>query len=122
MARCTSWRYTGGQADTDDILPVGADRAIWRPCRSRVPAGTTRCTDCENALLLCPSVAVRRALVSEDSVSLEVLRTMTTDSNPGIALIAEQKLDDLEQDDTEYDHLLITTPTPQATRAPSVWS
>lgn len=89
--RCKSWRFLGLE-DQSRHLPVGRDHEAWRPCRNRVDAGEHRCRDCENSLIMCPNTAIRRALVQEPNQSDYVLRSLVSDSNSAIALIAEQAL------------------------------
>lgn len=123
MARCKSWRFIGANSGSDpaDFLPVGRNRAYWAPCHSKVDPGVHRCPACEASLIMCPNVSVRRALVNEEPASLAVLQALVTDSNPAVALIAEQKLSDVEGDDTAYDQYIITAPAPAAITS-SVWS
>jgi hypothetical protein len=78
MARCATWRFTD-VGDISRILPVGDDHEVWRPCRNRVDAHGDWCTECVNALLLCPEIEVRRALVEHPSLSLRSLQDLTTD-------------------------------------------
>jgi hypothetical protein len=80
MARCSTWRFTGGSA-VDRILPVGRDHSVWKPCFQRVPEAGQWCDDCINALMICPDVEVRRALVEHPPLSTKVLRDLKTDSD-----------------------------------------
>lgn len=124
MARCKSWRFIGAASGADPaaFLPVGGNRAYWATCRNRVAVGTERCDVCETSLIMCPNISVRRALVNEAHPSLNVLQSLTSDSNPAIALIAEQKLSDSEHDDTIYDHHQLTAVPTAVTSTASVWS
>lgn len=78
MARCTTWRFTD-VGDISRILPVGHDRKAWAPCRERVAARGAWCEGCINAMLLCPEVEVRRALVEHPGLSDRTLRDLTSD-------------------------------------------
>lgn len=78
MARCATWRFTE-VGDISRILPVGRDHGVWAPCRERVPDRGAWCEDCINAMLLCPEVEVRRALVEHPGLSDRTLNDLTTD-------------------------------------------
>jgi len=96
MRRCRSWRYHNVEGHTGH-LPGGKCRRCWSPCRNRIPGdewadGVRRCEDCVEALLHCPEVAVRRALVEEPGQRDDVLRALLTDPNGPVALAAEREL------------------------------
>ena len=78
MARCATWRVTD-IGELDRILPVGRDHKVWRPCRVRVTEKGSWCTECVAAMLLCPEVEVRRALVEHPGLTETQLRDLTTD-------------------------------------------
>jgi hypothetical protein len=78
MARCATWRFTD-VGDLTRILPVGGDHKVWRPCRERVPTKGAWCEDCVTAMILCPELEVRRALVEHPGLDERFLRDLTTD-------------------------------------------
>lgn len=80
MPRCATWRFTDA-GDITRILPVGADHKVWSPCRERVHTKGQWCDACVNAMLLCPEVDVRRALVEHPGLSDQALRDLTTDAD-----------------------------------------
>lgn len=90
MARCTSWRYAAGTGHSGH-LPGGC-RDCWHPCRERVPRRGDRCAACLQALLICPDHRVRRALLQERDVPIEVLQALAQDQYPMIALAAQRML------------------------------
>lgn len=116
MGRCGSWRFVNVDGAADLYLPIGRSHVCWRPCRNRVPEGTARCSACEKALILCPIPAVRKALLSEENPSLIVLRSLVTDSVPGIAFIASQLLESYAEHDTA------PSPTAGEPTSRSMWS
>lgn len=78
MARCATWRFTD-VGDLTRILPVGRDQKVWRPCRTKVAAKGEWCEACVTAMLLCPELEVRRALVEHPGLDQRFLRDLTTD-------------------------------------------
>jgi len=116
MTRCNSWRFTATKIDQAKWLPVGKNRQVWRPCKAKVAAGTTRCTDCETALILCPSTPIRKALVNEPDQNRGVLFQLTTDSAAAIAGTAARRLAALDSSEPEG-----TTVLPRSTTS-SVWN
>lgn len=98
MARCRSWRYV--DSGHSGHRP-GECRTCWRPCRDRltreqVKAGVRRCDDCTEALLFCPDVAVRKALVEEPDLPRDVLVALTTDASGPVAFAAARRLEALD--------------------------
>lgn len=79
MARCKSWRAR--PSEETDYLPVGGSRKLWKRCRNRLQPGEPRCETCENALVQCPDVRVRRALAAEDGMSDVLARELATDGD-----------------------------------------
>lgn len=80
MPRCTAWRFLGAP-DISQILPVGRDHSVWKPCRNRVADKGAWCEDCVSALLMCPEVEVRRQLVEHEFLTDQQLKFLTTDTD-----------------------------------------
>lgn len=78
MARCATWRFTDA-GDITRILPVGGDHKVWSPCRERVATKGDWCDGCITAMLLCPDIDVRRALVEHPGLTDHHLHDLTTD-------------------------------------------
>lgn len=91
MARCATWRFTD-VGDLDRILPVGRDHKVWAPCRSKVPARGAWCDECVTAMILCPEVDVRRALVEHDGLTDQQLRDLHSDPDYITSAAAAAKL------------------------------
>lgn len=90
MARCRSWRFAKAPDDPDRYLPVGKDRKVWKPCRNKVKRGVRRCRECQDALITCPSPAVRRALANEPDQDRYVLEALLSDPDPTVAAVADR--------------------------------
>lgn len=92
MSRCKSWRFLGAPEDPERYLPVGKDHSVWRPCHNRVEPGKLRCRECQDALIVCPSVQIRRALANEPGQDVYVLEALSSDPDPTIVAMAERSL------------------------------
>lgn len=88
--RCRSWRpVDAGQAHVSHL--PGTDRQCWKPCRSVVEdEGFVRCRDCEEAISLHDSTAVRAALVEEGMLRPSTLHRLTDDPDISVSTTAER--------------------------------
>lgn len=100
--RCRLWRHHPTASGDRNALP-GRDRNTWTPCRARVEPGRLGCDDCYRALLVCPIVAVRKALASDSNTPPEFLHALATDGEVSVALSAEGTLRRLQQDEAAAD-------------------
>ena len=91
MARCATWRFTD-VGDVSRILPVGEDHDVWGPCRARVEEPGHWCSECINAMVLCPEQEVRRALVEYEHISALTLQDLSTDSDYITSHRAQERL------------------------------
>lgn len=88
--RCRSWRPipTSGH----DHAP-GSCRVCWGICWSKVDEGV-RCDTCLWALAQHPLSSVRRLLIAEGGLSVEVLELLVTDPDSDVSGSAQRLLDE----------------------------
>lgn len=95
---CRSWRFVTVREHDNHSVP-GECRECWVPCtntltREEYALGIRRCSECVQALMHCPIVAIRRALLDEPNVSDEILRALRTDPNGPISSLATRIIDE----------------------------
>ncbi|KQO98745.1 hypothetical protein ASF30_11835 [Leifsonia sp. Leaf264] len=73
-------------------------------CRNKVPAGSNRCDECTALILNHPDSRVRRALIREDGIDETVLIQLSGDPDFSVALAAETRLEQLDEDSQNTTH------------------
>ncbi|MFE6966751.1 hypothetical protein ACFVAJ_16705 [Agromyces sp. NPDC057679] len=99
MPSCKSWRPKDHAKHQPPLKP-GECRSCWTPCRNPVDRGTVRCADCLELLLSHPDSAVRRALINEEGVTLDILIRLAQDDEYAVALAAEGALELADSSET----------------------
>ncbi len=88
--RCRSWRPVWVEGHSGH-LPHQC-RECWFPCRNKVSEGY-RCSECWEALSEHPDAEVRLKLAEENGTPSDILGLLATDTNPGVALAAQARLE-----------------------------
>lgn len=95
--RCRSWRYERVEGHEFSQHRPFECRKCWRPCRNLLEENEqVRCGECERALAAHPDLGIRRELLDEDHLSIEILKTLALDGAWIIAETAQTKLEALE--------------------------
>lgn len=100
MSRCRSWRPVEDRPDghSSSHLPPGLPggcRKCWRPCRNRVEDGQVRCTECAVMLAQHPNEQIRRMLLAEDDLPLDIIDLLRMDFSAAVSGPAQARFDEL---------------------------
>lgn len=99
---CVSWRFVNVPGHDRHDRPGGC-KECWVPCVEKLTldewrAGKRRCDTCADSLIHASIPTVRRALVTDKYVTVEVLRALTSDPSGPVSAAAERRLFELERE------------------------
>lgn len=103
--RCRAWRPQRSRDDHPFAHDPGDCRICWAPCFKHARPGTAFCQSCWGLLSNHPSAAVRNEVVSRPDIPRTVLEDMAEDSDARVMFAAEERIRQLNSDQTEVDFI-----------------